>query len=295
MITPEAIILVCAADDAYAMPLAVTLRSASENLRATHRLEVFVLDGGVSDVHRALLESSLDAARVCVHWVVPSAETTRRLAPDGRLSIVTYFRLFVTDLLPRDAHKAIFLDCDVVVLGDLARLWETAASKHPVHAVRDAIVGSVGSELGLANHRELGLAPDLPYFNAGVLLLDLDAWRALRLGERVLCYLDEHRDRIRFHDQEAMNAVLRGGWEALDPRWNQMPGNEVEDPWIVHYATWDKPWHFRCTHPQRELFFRYLDETRWAGWRPRKTPADTSLGRLWLRLWRGLRRRALSR
>ena len=295
MSATESIALVCAADDAYAMPLAVTLRSASQNLRPGYGLEVFVLDGGMRKNHRAMVEGSVDPARARLHWRVPSESSTRRLSRDGRLSIVTCFRLLAGDLLPPNAHRAIFLDCDVVVLGDLAHLWQTPTGKHPICAVRDTIIGSVGSPLGLANHRELGLPADLPYLNAGVLLLDLDAWREQRLGERFLRYLEERHPQNGYRDQEAMNAVLRGSWGTLDPRWNQLPGSDVEDPWVVHYATWEKPWNFRCPHPARELFYCYLDETRWSGWRPRKTLADTALGRLGLRAWRGLRRRALSR
>jgi hypothetical protein len=58
----------------------------------------------------------------------------------------------------------------------------------------------------------------------------------------------------------------------------------TRDPWIVHYSTWSKPWHWSCTHPARERFFEVLDRTEWAGWRPRRSFRDTLLWKKWLGL-----------
>ena len=137
------------------------------------------------------------------------------------------------------------------------------------------------------------------------MLLDLALWRAERLASRLLDYLESHAHAIRWWDQDALNAVLAGRWGELDPRWNQTPqfwepaqddGDPftpalrelvIRNPWIVHYSTWSKPWHWSCTHPAREGFFEVLDRTEWAGWRPRRSFRDTLLWKKWL----GLRRR----
>jgi lipopolysaccharide biosynthesis glycosyltransferase len=177
-----------------------------------------------------------------------------------------------------------------------------------VLAVRDAGAPTVASPRGLLNFRELGLAPDLAYLNAGVMSLDLRLWREERLSERLLGYLESHPHAIRWWDQDALNAVLAGRWGELDPRWNQIPqvwepareGEDgfpaslrelmIRDPWIVHFSTWSKPWHWGCTHPARERFFEVLDRTEWAGWRPRKTFCDTQLAHQCRRIARRLRR-----
>jgi lipopolysaccharide biosynthesis glycosyltransferase len=218
---------------------------------------------------------------------------------------VTYFRILVAELLPERVARAIYLDADVVVTGDLARLWAEPQRGLPVLAVRDAGAPTVSSPRGLVNFRELGLAPEVPYLNAGVMSLDLCGWREERLGERLLRYLESHAHAVRWWDQDALNAVLAGRWGELDPRWNQIPqcwepaaGDTgpfppalrelaIRDPWIVHFSTWSKPWHWGCTHPERERFFEVLDRTEWAGWRPRRSFRDTLL---WKK-WRGLQRR----
>ena len=89
-----------------------------------------------------------------------------------------------------------------------------------------------------------------------------------------------------FWDQEGLNAVLCGRWGELDPRWNQAsrtgesaPTAQRPEPWIVHFTGTLKPWLLPepATGP-RALFYRYLDQTPWAGWRPRRTVSSATLG-----------------
>jgi len=299
------IIVACAADDGFAMPLAVALRSALDTLCESHAIEAYVLDGGISAASRQRLERSLVSPRIELRFVAPSPQTLAGIRHRGRVSRTTYFRILVADLLPASISRVIYLDADVRVTADLARLWAEPQRGLPVLAVRDAGAPTVSSPRGLLNYRELGLAPELPYFNAGVMTLDLALWREEQLASQLLRYLEHHAHAIRWWDQDALNAVLAGRWGELDPRWNQIPqiwepaaGDTdpfpfalrelvIRDPWIVHYSTGSKPWHWGCTHPARERFFEVLDRTAWAGWRPRRSFRDSLV---W-RKWRGLNRR----
>ena len=143
----------------------------------------------------------------------------------------------------------------------------------------------MGPAYPVPNFRELGFKPEAAYFNAGVLLIDLAAWRVADVSRRLLECLEEHRRHVVFWDQYALNVVLAGRWGQLDLRWNQ--GSHVfhyptweqspfdrqtyeqvrRDPYIVHFTTRAKPWR-ACRHPLRGEFFKYLDRTAWAGWRP---------------------------
>jgi lipopolysaccharide biosynthesis glycosyltransferase len=302
------IVLACAADDGFAMPLAVALRSAVETLAEASSIEAFVLDGGIGTPNRERLERSLASPKLALHFVSPSPQVLAGIRHRGRVSLATYFRILVPELLPASIARAIYLDADVLVAADLTRLWAEPQGGLPVLAVRDAGAPTVSSLRGLLNFREVGLAPELAYFNAGVMALDLSLWRAEALAARLLRYLETHPHAIRWWDQDALNAVLAGRWGELDPRWNQIPqvwesvapdtaafpqalrDLAIRDPWIVHYSTWSKPWHWDCTHPERERFFQVLDRTAWAGWRPQRSLRDAPLAREGLRLLRGLRR-----
>jgi hypothetical protein len=92
-------------------------------------------------------------------------------------------------------------------------------------------------------------------------------------------YLREAAAYLRWHDQEALNAVVAGDWTPLDPRWNvtmhvfRRPQDEVRKalagtPRIVHYNSATKPWDAAFRLGYRDLFYHYLDETDWRGWRP---------------------------
>ncbi len=306
MSASDRIFVACAADDAFAMPLAVTLRSALDTLSEPHALEAWVLDGGIGAANRERLERSLASPRLELRFVAPGPQAFGGIRHRGRASRTAYFRILAAELLPASISRVIYLDADVQVTADLARLWAEPQRGLPVLAVRDAGAPNVSSARGLLNYRELGLAPDLPYFNSGVMTLDLALWREERLAERLLRYLESHAHAIRWWDQDALNAVLAGRWGELDPRWNQIPQFwepvadaadpfpaplrelVIRDPWIVHYSTWSKPWHWGCTHPARERFFEVLDRTEWAGWRPRRTFRDTLLWRKWRSLQRRL-------
>ena len=79
----------------------------------------------------------------------------------------------------------------------------------------------LGSAQPVPNYRELGLVPEAAYFNAGVLLIDVAAWRDAELSRRSLACLAQYRQHVYWWDQYALNVVLAGRWGPLDERWNQ--------------------------------------------------------------------------
>jgi lipopolysaccharide biosynthesis glycosyltransferase len=118
------------------------------------------------------------------------------------------------------------------------------------------------------------------------MLVDVDRWREDDIGTLVGDYFRQTPD-VMFWDQEGLNAVLSGRWGELDPRWNRMAsagGHRLIEgahtaPWIVHFSGTLKPW--RLPEPSsgpRSLFYHHVDQTPWAGWRPRRTPTSISLG-----------------
>jgi lipopolysaccharide biosynthesis glycosyltransferase len=308
----QSVTVVCGADDRYAMPLTVTLRSALDGLADDRQLVAYVIDGGIRPRNRTRMLDSLDPERSRVYFVPadPGAFSDAVVSP-GHISVATYYRIAVPRLLPPEVERAIYLDSDLVVLGDLGALFDTDLDDRPLAATVDVAVPTVSAPFGLRNYRELGLVPDVPYFNAGVLAMDLDRWRRDDVTGRAFAYLKSHGDQIRFWDQDVLNAVLAGDFRTLDPRWNQLPfvfdanrrmpfGPDVlerllSDPWIVHFATASKPWQLSCAHPRRDLFFAALDRTAWAGWRPRRTLAETRAGRAVTRLQRSMRVRVSRR
>ena len=297
MCDDERVVVACAADEGYAMPLAVMLASLSDRTDPARAVSVYVLDGGLTSESRGALARSLQRGMVELHWVDVESSAFEDLPMWGRMSATTYARLLLPTLLPASLDRVIWLDCDMIVHADLGALWGRPFDGRAVLAVQDMIVPYVSCRDGIARYETLGIEPQTEYFNAGVMVVNLDLWRADDVPRRVLEYLHTHAPDVVYLDQEGLNAVLAGHWGALDPRWNQNAGvagrsyyhpehldgeayrQVVEDPWIIHFSGNVKPWMLRdTTDPARALYFRYLDRTPWAGWRPRRNAWSIIMG-----------------
>jgi lipopolysaccharide biosynthesis glycosyltransferase len=210
--------------------------------------------------------------------------------------VSTYARLLMPSFLPPGVEKAIWLDADLLVLHDLAELWEVDVSGVALGAVQDMVVLTLSSRLGLTGYRKLGLAGESAYFNAGVLVVNLCWWRSRHVAEQVVDHLRAHPRQSLFPDQEGLNVAAHGAWRPLDPRWNviasvrgrpfyhpsHLPGDVyrqvIDDPWILHFAGAWKPWRYHNGNPDLPCFFYYVDMTAWRGWRPPRTPKRLALG-----------------
>lgn len=276
--------VVFAADANYAMPLAVALSSVALSCKRTRALRFYVLQHEFTEQLREKVEKSLENVGF------PDARIEWLDAPIDRISNfklahkyttpLTFARLVLTDLLPRDTLKVIYLDCDLVVDDDISKLWDTDIGDASLAAVRDT-AGTVSEPDGIVNFAELGIPADAHYFNAGVLIINLDKWRRQGIGKSVLEYLSTYESIIQMADQEALNAVLWNDWVELDYKWNWQilhrdyrvgkqkvrwePSDQTKS--IIHFTTGEKPWQAGCEYPEKARFEFYLDRTVWAGQR----------------------------
>lgn len=272
------------------MPLAVMLRSAATHLDSERRLVAYVVDDGIApDDKRRVIESLPEHASV--HWIQPRRENFNGLPLWGRMPITTYDKIMVAELLPATVHRAIWLDCDMLVLADLAALWDRPFSGATTLAVQDSLVPFVSSRFGVGGYDELRIDPATPYLNAGMMVIDVDAWRRRGVSRLALGYLKRYQKRVCFWDQEALNAVLAGNWNPLEPRWNwsanldrlaRSSGNhrrsKSTEARLVHFSGNIKPWLINDGGTLDAAYFEMLDETAWTGWRPARTMRTRLLG-----------------
>lgn len=276
--------VVCGADDQYAMPLAVMVCSILANLGRSRKLLLYVVDGGIKEQNKQRIIQSINPEQCTIEWLKPSNDALEGLKLTQHFSSAIYYRLLIPELLPQSFNRAIYLDCDLVVNVDLGALWDIDIGEHYLLAALDTHFPYASSVL--LNSESLNLLPDCKYLNSGVLVVNLKKWRSEQISSKVIRYIDQHPDNIRFPDQDGLNIVLADQWGELDLRWNQTPfihdypswsdspfdqetyNNVINDPWIIHFASKFKPWNtykFKAEH--QELFYRYLDMTDWAGWR----------------------------
>ncbi len=307
---PQDPIVTCAADDAYAIPLAVTIRSALDHLDPARRLRIHVIDAGLSDASRARLLASWPRARADVVFEPLAMAKLAHVPVGGHINAASYVRILLPEILPATLERVIYLDCDVVVLADLGRLWDAPLAGRPCLAVQDGSAPFMDVEVAcprsarhvltprpIENYAALGIDPRAKYFNAGVMSLDLARWRADRLPERLLRCVADNREWLRFWDQYALNAVLASEWGELDLRWNVSPylgsypswdrspfereafERAVAAPWIVHFLGPDKPWQAGSRLRYAREFHRQRAVTAWRGWRGTLACAEARVAR----------------
>ncbi len=283
------IVVACCTDANYVMPLAAMVRSLLVHKNPAAPVALNIFDGGVPEDDKVRLRDSWPSGGLEIRWLTPDYSAVAGLPLWGAWPPIAYADLLLAEALPESFHKALWLDSEMILRRDIGELWNTDLGDFPLLAVQDLAIPYVSSRCGLAHYQELGLAPDAKYFNTGVMVVNLDWWRKNQVARKVLEYLRDRRHRVHLLDQDGLNAVLGGRWGELDPRWNQIASiagrpflrvrhldaaqyrQVVEDPWIVHYAGFWKPWRYHNRNPERALYFHYLDMTAWAGWRPRPT------------------------
>lgn len=114
-----------------------------------------------------------------------------------------WYRIFAPDVLPSSVSKVLYLDCDVVVTGNISNMFKIDMTGKAVAAVTDIM--SINDEL----YDRLGYNKEKGYFCTGVLLMNLDYFRRNNLGDKILDYAIKHPDRILFPDQDALNIVCQ--------------------------------------------------------------------------------------
>ncbi len=218
----EPIICVFATDDNYCQHLGVTIASLLSNTKETN-FDFHIIHYGVSQDNQEKLQKLLrshPAIRVAWHAFEASQYSHFRL--DGHITLASYFRLFLTDILPSWIGKVLYLDCDLVILGDIKGLWDIDLNGRPIAAAADA---------WMVDDRRLPTTSTHQYFNAGVLIIDLDVWRAEGYRDKFIEVIEVNHDIIRHHDQDVMNIIFCDLVSRLPLNWNHHARNTE-----VHYV-----------------------------------------------------------
>lgn len=260
--------IVCATDNAYVPWCGVMLTSLREN-HASTSIAVYILTEGLSDDNRRDL-LSLENENFHIHICQVVAESLKNLPikEGDHVSLATYYRLYLPDILPAEVNRIIYLDCDMVVVGDLSELMTVDCGECGIAAVRDE-----ASHTSLPYER-LSYDYKLGYFNAGLLVIDLDVWRGKGYQQLLIDYITAKPDRCKFHDQDALNGVFAGKWKELPLEYNLQTGfiiksifdmlpnkqditDAIKQTRIVHYTGPNKPWSPDSKHPLRNKFLDY--------------------------------------
>ncbi len=271
--------IICTIDNNYIRHCAVMLSTLRE-ANPDEDLSVYIVHEALEPKERAKLVGYLGEFLPSVSLLQVEPRLLSHFPVSGHISIATYFRLLLPSILPPILNRALFIDSDVVINGSLRELWETPFEGHSLAAVTDR-------NLDMQRER-LEMDADSPYFNAGMMLIDLEAWRRANVLERGMAYAIENRDKLNNWDQDVLNhlfekrvLLLHQRWNAmshlwgLDQAWMEERGGLLnpeeqqahDGPAIIHFAGGGraKPWDYRCNNPWKDRYRQFLAQSPWAG------------------------------
>ena len=254
-------------DDGYAPYLHVALISLIKNASKDRRYKIIVVYQELNEENRNNLaklvedypnfEMEFKFMKQSLDMITDRIEN--RLRSDY-FTMTIYFRIFIPDMYP-EYDKAIYIDSDIIVPGDISELYDTDMHDNLIGVVTDGSVNDV-PELQRYMTESLGLKLG-DYFNSGMLLMNMKELRNVHLAEHYLYLLNKYHFDCVAPDQDYLNSMCYGKIEYLDSCWDAMPNRnkpEIENPKIIHYNLFDKPWCYDDIQYQ-DYFWEYAKQS----------------------------------
>ena len=271
-------------DNNYAKFLYISLYSLLEKNKGFGEIHVAVMDSGIEPGNRARLEVLCRGyKRDIAFYPLTDVKERLRLSEESvrKISVASYSRLFLAGLVPHE--RVLYLDCDTIVNDSLLELWNFGLDEYLIAGVEDTVDAHF--------KQVIGLPPQARYVNAGLLLLNLKAWRQEGLEERFIAFIRRFEGSVPHHDQGTLNGVCHPRVGILPLRYNvtsnvysfpvrtirrmyglaaYYPQQELDvalaNPAIVHFTSGllGRPWEEGCRHPDVRLFLDAKAKSPWA-------------------------------
>ena len=253
-------------DSNYVEQFMVSVVSLLANADKDECFDIFVLDGGLTKTDKAVIESLKKSYKNFSLKYLSVNEKDFKNCPllkeksqefkHYHVTLPTYFRFKLPSILGK-INSVLYLDCDVIIRGSLKNLFSIELKDTAAAMVEDVESDSEAKRLGLKN-----------YFNAGVMLINLDYWRKNKIEDKLFEYTKTHTDEIKWQDQDILNCVLNENIKAVDTKWNyqyflydEVNTNDLNEAEILHLSGRFKPWLLPFDHPIYDIYYSYLYET----------------------------------
>lgn len=261
-------------NDSYVQHCVVTIVSLAENNKSAN-FDIYILYNSISPENMINIEKIANCykniniiLKLIDTKIVSGIKHIPGLVHESHIGESGYYRYLLPDVIPEQVDKILYLDSDLLVLGDIRPLFDIVLIGFGVAAIEE----------NCGVHEKLQLSKNSPYFNSGVLLINLDMWRKEQIPHKALEFIYQNPAMITLGDQCGLNKVLESKWLILPPCYNVVsalwdnkyksqyyPYTQLLEaknlPIILHYTGAQKPWHFECRHQLRHLYWLYLDIT----------------------------------
>lgn len=270
-------------DNNYIWLMGISMISIFENNKAIHDLEVYLIGENISDSNiRNLQNIAARYERKFIYISLPNLNIPERLC-SKRWPKSAYTRMFAANILPTNVKKIVYLDCDVIVSGDISAIENYLKPDTYFCGVKDCISKHYKTNIGLK--------PGDPYINAGVMIINVEALRKIDINKRINDFLNQYGNIINYADQDLLNGCFNGKVSILPLEYdvmtsvacwsfNQLKAMRLPDsfytieeynyakmnPKIIHYTTnmlVVRPWYVNSDHPHKDVFLQYMALSPW--------------------------------
>lgn len=182
------------------------------------------------------------------------------------LTKAAYYRILLPEIIDKSISKILYLDCDIIVLGNIKELFDIRLDNYALAACEDLCPADD------CHRRQLEMDINDKAFCSGLMMVNLKFWRDHSSEMALLEFSKKDRTPIYYHDQDALNYVFKGQWYSLPFKWGKGPHGlaiidkrhrysdiieYVNSPGLIHYANYIKPWSDVWT-PRRKYYNKYL-------------------------------------
>lgn len=251
-------------DDSYAPFLAVALNSAIKNSDPQRNYKAIVLyqDLGADNISR--LQSlqtenfKIELMPIRANMEALDDRMSNRLRCDY-FTLTIYFRLFIPSMFPQ-YDKGIYIDSDVVLTDDIAKLFDIDIGENYIGACNDLSIADI-PPLVAYTEKAVGVNAK-EYINSGVLLMNLKKMRDDDLEGHFLSLLNKYHFDSIAPDQDYLNAMCNGKIYYLEEKWDTMPNDAkpmLIETSLIHYNLFSKPWCYDGIQYE-EQFWNYAQD-----------------------------------
>lgn len=271
--------IVFASDNNYAQHTAVAMASVLVNTKVPQRIQFYLIDDEIQPGNKEKITKTVQNLDGNIEFIKIKNSRLEDCYVSGELSRASYFRLDIANILDKSIEKIIYLDCDLLVYDDIEKMWQLDMGGKPVAATCDLGI-MASARVRKQKNKFIGLPFDAPYFNAGVLIMDLKKWRDGNYAEAIIALATQNK--YPNHDQDALNKFFMNNWQEIPLRWDVIPPvfnlflkivtkpdlrkKAIEaklNPAIFHYAGGYKPWEYEIHDGFNDKYYEYLKLTEY--------------------------------
>lgn len=269
-------------NDKFVPQVAAGITSVCENNKNFKEINFYLMSMGITDSNKKKLKEYIKKYKRNIIFIeIDNLKEYFDFEFDTNgWNPIVLARLLLDKLLPLEIDRVLYLDGDTIVKDNLMDLWNTNMNGC-------AIAASIEPTIDKKRKQILDMN-GFPYYNAGVLLVDLKKWRNDKVGEQIINYYHDHDGKLFANDQDAINGSQKGKIYTLSPRYNfynifyqysyrflsklcdfdyisrEVYEHAVNNPAIIHYLGEERPWRIGNKHRYKDDYLRYLDMTPWA-------------------------------